>query len=681
MRIRGLIVTIVTLAATCLMAAAQSRPAPQAPLEMITTARAVHSLSLDQAVRAYPVHLRAVVTYYDPYIDPRHGAVFVCDVSGCIFVSVPVRPVLSLKAGTMGDITGVTGPGDFAPVILAGVVRTLGQSSVPANPRRATLTQIFGGSLDGQWVEIQGRVRSVHFKDETVALQIATDGGSFDAITVRQDGVNYESFIDSLVRVRGNAAAVFNTRRQMVGARVFFATLGQIGVVQAAPGDPFAVPAVPIAQLFRFSPDPGLLHRAHVQGTVTLDWPGRMLCIQGQTDGLCMETTQTSALPVGSFVDVVGFPAVSMLKPTLEDAVFRAAQGPAASPQPAAITADQGMNGDLDGSMVEMDAELIGRDPTADVPALLLRSHGVLFSALLPRDSALGAALPWKEGSLLRVTGVCNVQVNSLSSRLNAGIVRPESMHLLLRSASDVVVLHAPAWWTPMHVLQVFALVGVLILAAVSWIVALRYRVNRQTRALRTSEACLRHLSEHDALTGLPNRLLLNDRLETALKRAERFQSCLGLLMVDVDEFKEVNDGLGHQAGDMLLCELGERLNACVRATDTVARMGGDEFIVLLPDLRISPEAEMIAAKIVAAIASPVRIDQTWVAVTVSVGVATCPPTILDAESLQRCADEAMYAAKKKGHNCFEVYRPQAPENGSASEPVLRHATVPSGGA
>jgi hypothetical protein len=124
-----------------------------------------------------------------------------------------------------------------------------------------------------------------------VVLGIAANDGSLIAVSVRQAGVNYESLVDSLVRIQGNAGAVFNHRDQLLGVRVLFPTLREVQVVQAAPRDPFGVPAVPITELFRYSPDPGLLHRVHVQGKVTLDWPGRMLCIQDPRAGICIQTT------------------------------------------------------------------------------------------------------------------------------------------------------------------------------------------------------------------------------------------------------------------------------------------------------------------------------------------------------------------------------------------------------
>jgi diguanylate cyclase (GGDEF)-like protein len=677
MRIRRMLVPLVALAAACLAAGAQQKPVTQGTQVVMATARGVHNLSPEAAARDLPVHLRAVVTYYDPYIDIRHGALFVHDDSGGVFVSIPARPILPIKPGSLVEITGVTAPGDYAAVVNGSRVQLIGQSTLPINPAITTLTQLLTGALDSQWVKVEGRVRSAYVGPDNVVLGIAADGGVLTAITVRQDGVDYDSLVDSLVRMDGNAAPLFNQRRQMVGVHLFFPTLGQVTVIQPAPRDPFAVPAVPIAQLFRFSPDPGLLHRVHVQGTVTLDWPGRVLCIQDAKAGICMQTTQMSAVPVGSFVDVVGFPAVDLFKPSLEDADFRVAGGIAAPPTPVAITADKAVKGDLDGKLVVMDAELIGRDVAAADPTLMLRAGGVLFPAILPKDAAFGATLPWKDGSIVRITGVSNVQVDSLSTNLSEGAVRPESVHILLRSTDDVSVLKTPTWWTSAHTYESFSIILLLVVASFAWIVVLRHRVALQTRALRGSEERLRHLSEHDALTGMPNRILLHDRCQTSLKRAIRFQTCLGMLMVDADEFKIVNDALGHQAGDKLLCELATRLSACVRETDTVARIGGDEFVVLLPDLRIPAEAESIAAKIIAAVAQPYAIDRTQAVITVSVGVVTYPEAGGDLESLMRCADEAMYAAKEKGKNSFQVYRPKSAAQGGGGNSLLHQPHIP----
>jgi len=680
MRIRRALVPLFALAG-CISSGALPKP-PSSATQPIVSARVVHDLPPEVAAREIPVHLRVVVTYYDPYIDVRHAAIFAQDASGGVFVSVPARPILSIKPGTLVDIDGVTNSGDYAAVVASDHVVPVRQATLPADPVKATMTQLMTGTLDCQWVQVQGRIRSVHLSALNAVLVVAGDGGMLTAVTVRQHGVDYDALVDSLVRIDGAAGPLFNERRQMVGVHLFFPTLNQITVIQAAPPDPFSQPPVRVSQLFRFSPDPGLLRRVHVQGTVTLNWPGRVLCIQDGKAGICMQSSQATTAPVGSFVDVVGFPVIDLFKPSLEDAVFRDT-GSAPSPlQPVFVTPDKAIKSDLDGKLVQIDAELIGRDIAAPDPTLMFRAGGILFPAILPRNVSLGGALPWKDGSLVRITGVSNVQVDSLSTNLSEGAVRPESVHLLLRSLDDVTLLKAPTWWTAEHTYEAFAVVGVLVVGSFFWIVVLRHRVALQTRALRGSEERLRHLSEHDSLTGLPNRILLNDRCQNSLKRAARFHSCLGLLMVDADEFKVVNDALGHQAGDKLLCELAGRLTACVRETDTVARIGGDEFIVLLPDLRIPAEAESIAAKIVATLARPYAIDNTQAVITVSVGVVTFPEAGTDLETLMQCADEAMYTAKEKGKNSFQVYRQRIALTGKGGSMVQPpHVSFTTGGA
>jgi len=677
MRIRSLLGVWAMAAAVCCSASAQSPSGPEGQLRTLTKAREVHNFPVEQAARSYPVHLHAVVTYYDPYIDTRHGALFACDSSGCVFVAISPGPVLPIRAGDAVDIQGVTGPGDYAPVVLSGRVRREGQSHLPLNPPEISLPRLLTGVFDCQWVKVEGRVRNVHLEPHNAILEIAAEGGSITAITPREPEADYESLVDSLVHIQANAAPLFNQSRQMVGVHAFFPSLRELSVIQAAPRDPFSVPAVTISQLFRFAPAAELLHRVHVRGNVTLDWPGRILCIQNGKDGICMQTTQAAAVAVGSLVEVVGFPAINQFKPTLEDASFRVSgQSSASAPRP--IAPGDALQGDLDGQVVEIDAELIGQDPVASDPTLLLRAGSLLFSATLPKD-AVGAASTWKEGSKLRITGVCSVQVDPLSTSLGEGSVRTQSVHILLRTAGDITVLRTPSWWTPQHALESFAGVGLVVFAALAWIAVLRHRVDQQTKALRASEERLRHLSEHDALTGVPNRLLLDDRLQTSLERAVRFQTCLGLLMVDLDGFKDVNDVFGHHVGDMLLCELAERFSACVRATDTVARMGGDEFIILLPDLHVPAEAERIAAKIVAAASTPMSIDEMQVAVTVSIGLVTYPEEGSDVESLLRCADEAMYTAKEEGKNRSRVYRRKTVDDGGAGEQVPRQVPVPTG--
>lgn len=164
---------------------------------------------------------------------------------------------------------------------------------------------------------------------------------------------------------------------------------------------------------------------------------------------------------------------------------------------------------------------------------------------------------------------------------------------------------------------------------------------------LQGEVATTRRLAYHDALTGLPNRHLLKDRLEQGVMRASREGTQVALLLLDLDRFKSVNDELGHEAGDELLCEVAERLQHCTRGADTVCRYGGDEFVVMLPGVTSREEAEHVAQKIRACIDDvPFDIDGRTVRIGVSVGLAMLRPGDAALERLIRDADRAMYGAK-----------------------------------
>jgi len=170
-------------------------------------------------------------------------------------------------------------------------------------------------------------------------------------------------------------------------------------------------------------------------------------------------------------------------------------------------------------------------------------------------------------------------------------------------------------------------------------------------------EEYISHISQHDSLTGLPTRHLLFDRLEMAIARAKRSNSMCALLMLDLNEFKGVNDSFGHHAGDLLLAQLAVRLKTTLRATDTVARMGGDEFVVLVSDLHNAEEALVIAMQLRDSINVPFALTaHATVSVTGSIGICMYPDTAADANSLLRNADVAMYHAKASGGLQIEVY-------------------------
>lgn len=174
------------------------------------------------------------------------------------------------------------------------------------------------------------------------------------------------------------------------------------------------------------------------------------------------------------------------------------------------------------------------------------------------------------------------------------------------------------------------------------------------TREKEASEK-LRHTASHDALTGLPNRALLHDRLDQAIAKSSRDDSGLALLFIDLDGFKPINDTHGHLIGDLLLQGVAERLRDCVRESDTVARLGGDEFVILSLNAETADDAVIIAQKILDTLSKPFTLNGVEARVGGSIGIALFPIDAKDSEQLLSAADQAMYAAKNAGRRCYRM--------------------------
>jgi diguanylate cyclase (GGDEF)-like protein/PAS domain S-box-containing protein len=174
--------------------------------------------------------------------------------------------------------------------------------------------------------------------------------------------------------------------------------------------------------------------------------------------------------------------------------------------------------------------------------------------------------------------------------------------------------------------------------------------------ALKESEERLTYLAHHDALTGLPNRLLFNERLKHSIKRAARQNSGLALVFIDLDRFKHVNDTIGHKAGDKLLVKLALRLRNTVRSEDTISRISGDEFIVLLEGIATSEQATVAVEKLMTAFNNHFDLEGKLVNMTASMGISLYPHDGVDGEALLRNADSAMYKAKEDGRNTYQFY-------------------------
>lgn len=169
----------------------------------------------------------------------------------------------------------------------------------------------------------------------------------------------------------------------------------------------------------------------------------------------------------------------------------------------------------------------------------------------------------------------------------------------------------------------------------------------------------IEHMAHHDALTGLPNRALLHDRLQQAMKRATRERRTLAVLMLDLDHFKRINDSLGHHAGDEMLLVVSQRLYQALRETDTVSRMGGDEFVILLPDVSGPEDVSTIIDKLLEHLNQPLRLDGHELSISASIGVCMYPDHGHSAEEILKLADTAMYQAKDSGRGHFRFFESQ----------------------
>jgi signal transduction histidine kinase/CheY-like chemotaxis protein len=449
----------------CVDAGSESRPPP--PLPVLTTARQVHALPQREAGLAYPVRVRAVVTFF----NPAGRNLVVQDETDGVYVAGYPRNAPPLRAGQLVDVEGVTGPGDFAPVIDNPRVRIVGERALP-EPLRVDVEQLLVGAVDSAWVEVRGLVCSIGSANGYARLGLRAGSRQLE-LTVAGTTTLPASLLHSRIRALGVSAPRFNFNRQILGSEI---SVPSAEFIQAE-GEPVVLAARSIGQLLQYSPGARGDEPVRIRATVVLTHPLGPTYLADETGGVMVQNHTEAALEVGDVVEVTGFQEQGPFKPVLRDAELRKI-GRSNVLEPPALTVYDILQDNWDSELVSIDAVLVDDVVGRADQRLLLQAGNLLFNAQLG-----GGRLPsFANGSLVRVTGIAAIEPPALGQNV------PRSLSLLLRSPADVTVVGAAPWWTAGRMLMLMAVLAAGALLTSAWVGVLRRRVRAQTEDLRQAK-------------------------------------------------------------------------------------------------------------------------------------------------------------------------------------------------
>jgi len=438
---------------------------------VITRAVDLRALTPEQAARGYPVHLRGVVTYFEPTAPDM----FIQDSSGGAWIVwTPKHP--RPKIGDLIDLTGQTQQVDLAPDIKNPVWRVVGKREMPI-PVHALPYELKSDIYDSRWVELTGIVHAaaVDPVDHLLHIEVAFGSDHLPAMVPNFDRVPSD-WVNARLRMRGVAGAVFNRKNQIMGGILYMPSLRFATVLERPPSAPFDAPVEKIGILEKFSARSVAARRVHVRGTITKVVPRRFFMVD-KTGSLRVLKNDTSGLSAGDQVDVVGFPSIVDGHLALEQTLVRR-NGSGVAPKPIPIDATQALTGRFDSELVAMEGHVKAVSRTSDETILLLEQGKTLFTGTL-KGNPLRAGLEGLREARIRLTGVCLVQWNDTGN--------PLSFQIQFGSHRDIEVLEAPPWFTTGRALSIVTFLAVAILAMLAWVAVLRRRVARQAVLLRTT--------------------------------------------------------------------------------------------------------------------------------------------------------------------------------------------------
>ena len=744
----------------CALACWASQPEP------LSTLRAIHLLTHAEAALAPAVSFEATVTYF-----PGYGTVlFVQDEGAAIYVSAP--PGLQLVPGDRVRIRGVLRD-SFQPFVVSSDITLLRHGALPATVE-ADFQDLVQGKVDCLYVRVKGTVRSAEMQSSAghpvTQLELLMDGGDVRVLMDNSDPSKLNGLTDAVAEISGVAAGRFDGKWQQIGVLLHVTDFSGLHIISPPAADAWSIPATPMDRVLSAVNTRDLTRRVRVEGTITYYHQASMAILQDGTKSIRVLTSAIYPLRVGDRGEAIGIPIVDNGFLTLKMGQIRST-GAAGPISPFPVSWDDLASGKHSFELVSMEGTVVTqvREHAQDV--YVISTDGHLFSAAMRHPYVYESGQnreppPMPEidaNSRVRVTGVAILDDgNPFNGAVAFGI--------LLRSASDVVVLKRPSPITVPHLILVVLLLLAIVLA-VGWrgwaaerkmrrqTVAMAYVEQRRSRILEdingsqplddileqvtellsckldgapcwclladetelgnrpasldgfrvareeipardgattgtlfaafdalsdphTSErqslamgaalaalametrrlyTDLRHRSEFDLLTDTLNRFSLARQIDALIAEFGERQAPFGLIYIDLDHFKQINDEHGHQVGDMFLQVVALRMKQQIRAVDSLARIGGDEFAALVPDVHSRADVEEIAARLRQCFGAPIQIGAVTLKGSVSVGFAVYPQDATSRDLLCHAADTAMYEAKN-GNRRRD--RTAAPEQG-----------------
>ena len=431
----------------------------------LTAIMQVHSLTRDEAALKAPVRIRGTVTAVAPLID--RWMVIQDDTRGA-FVDLASVPDCQPKVGECWTISGYTQPGDFSPVVVAEQATLLGKSMLP-EPARPTWSQLAIGSMDVQWVELQGLVTGVHSN----TLSLVTAEGRLEVAMANLGESELNPFDHAIVSIRGTLFAIWNAETHEVHVANIEIFNGSVMVDTPTPKDPFDTPEKTVRSLLRFDPEATPFQRVKIRGQVTYADSKRVFLQRGA--GIEVLPSTNFNVNPGDVVEAVGYPEISGADTRLREALLRKTHPDSLSPCPRISDADLSDNR-FAAVRISVEGKLSGYHTEEDSLVLQVQTPTHLILARIVGGSSLRALRP---GSKLLLTGVYLPHYDSIS----AG--RGSHLELLINGPRDVLVLSTPSWWTLQRLLSAVGVLLVTLALAAVWIALLRRQVTQRTLLLQ----------------------------------------------------------------------------------------------------------------------------------------------------------------------------------------------------